>query len=209
MSNLHAPTIPSGPTSAPAQNGQTIQRTMAELQQKKANMEAELRALSGVLDSHGVDMNTPLLTPDGYPRADIDVAQIRTTRSRIIHLRNDYKALMDAIESQIHAHFASIPDEQPARNEQGSDPEPILRDYVAPAPPPEAFAKVNTVVDGSPASLAGLKPDDEIRAFGYVNHSNHDGLKRSQSAFVEMKGKRFSSRYQEKWKEDGRNFSSR
>jgi hypothetical protein len=24
---------------------------------------------------HGVDMNTTLLTPDGFPRADIDVAQ--------------------------------------------------------------------------------------------------------------------------------------
>ena len=51
MNNLHAPTIPSGPTSGPAQDGQSIQRTMAELQQKKANMEAELRALGGVLDS--------------------------------------------------------------------------------------------------------------------------------------------------------------
>jgi len=24
---------------------------------------------------HGVDMNTPLVTPDGFPRADIDVVQ--------------------------------------------------------------------------------------------------------------------------------------
>ncbi len=53
MNNLHAPTIPSGPTSAPAQNGQSIQRTMGELEHKKVNMEAELRALSGVLDSVG------------------------------------------------------------------------------------------------------------------------------------------------------------
>lgn len=51
MDNLHAPTIPSGPTNAPVKDGRTIQRTMAELQQKKANMEAELRALGGVLDS--------------------------------------------------------------------------------------------------------------------------------------------------------------
>jgi len=51
MENLHAPTVPSGPTSAPVQNGRTIQRSMAELQRQKENMEAELRALSGVLDS--------------------------------------------------------------------------------------------------------------------------------------------------------------
>lgn len=53
MNNLHAPTIPSGPTTAGPQNGPTIQRTIAELQQKKANMEAELGALGGVLDSVG------------------------------------------------------------------------------------------------------------------------------------------------------------
>jgi len=31
-----------------------------------------------VLFQHGVDMNTSLLTPDGFPRADIDVAQSTT-----------------------------------------------------------------------------------------------------------------------------------
>lgn len=42
---------------------------------KKTKMEDELRALSNILDLHGVDMNTPLLTPGGFPRADIDVPQ--------------------------------------------------------------------------------------------------------------------------------------
>ncbi|KEZ44169.1 hypothetical protein SAPIO_CDS3094 [Scedosporium apiospermum] len=181
MDNLHAPTIPSGPSSRPAQNGQSIQRTMGELQHKKADIEAELRALSGVLDSHGVDMNTPLLTRDGFPRADIDVAQIRTTRSRIIHLRNDYKDLMDTIEKRIHEHFASLPEESTATPEpavRDGPPAAALRDYVAPATLMEAFAKVNTVADGGPAAAAGLKPGDEIRAFGYVNASNHDDLKK-------------------------------
>ena len=40
------------------------------------------------------------------------------------------------------------------------------------------FAKVNTVSSGSPADSAGLKAGDEIRNFGYVNHSNHDNLRR-------------------------------
>jgi len=31
------------------------------------------------VSQHGVDMNTSLLTPDGFPRADIDVAQSRPT----------------------------------------------------------------------------------------------------------------------------------
>jgi len=51
MSNLHAPTVPSGPTSAPVTNGGPKHLSFGELQRKKDNMEEELKALSGVLDS--------------------------------------------------------------------------------------------------------------------------------------------------------------
>lgn len=40
------------------------------------------------------------------------------------------------------------------------------------------FAKVNSVLSDSPAETAGLKAGDEIRNFGYVNHSNNEGLRR-------------------------------
>ncbi len=54
MENLHAPTVPSGPTSAPTTNGiQTAGLSFAQLQAKKDNIEAEIRALSSVLDSVG------------------------------------------------------------------------------------------------------------------------------------------------------------
>ena len=56
-------------------NGNASRLSIAELHEKKANLEEELKALSGILDSHGVNMDTPLLTQDGFPRADIDVAQ--------------------------------------------------------------------------------------------------------------------------------------
>ena len=102
MSNLHAPTVPSGPTTAPTTNGNATHLSFTELQRKKVDMEEELKALSGVLDSvwsstfsfvlqmlisvqHGVDMNTSLLTPDGFPRADIDVAQ--STNSLQLYVR--------------------------------------------------------------------------------------------------------------------------
>lgn len=52
MENLHAPTVPSGPTSAPLTNGtNTNGLSLAQLQAKKENIEAEIRALSSVLDS--------------------------------------------------------------------------------------------------------------------------------------------------------------
>lgn len=182
MENLHAPTVPSGPTSAPTVNGaQTNGLSFPQLQSKKDALEAEIRALSNVLDSHGVNMTTSLLTPDGFPRADLDVAQIRTTRSRIIHLRNDYKALMDVIEKHIHEHFASLAEEGPAEEVENIDASSHISRGWAPPPPQildAPFAKVNTVAAGSPADSAGLKAGDQLRNFGYVNHTNHDGLRR-------------------------------
>ncbi|EJT70025.1 26S proteasome non-ATPase regulatory subunit 9 [Gaeumannomyces tritici R3-111a-1] len=178
MNNLHAPTIPSGPTTAPATNGRAGHLTIAELQRKKDNLEAELKALGGVLESHNVDMNTSLLTPDGFPRADLDIAQIRTTRARIIHLRNDYKDLMAVIEKQLHEHFASLDDDEVAASSGTTfaTAEPLPDSAPEVLDPP--FAKVNSVVDGSPANSAGLKAGDLIRNFGYVNYANHDGLKK-------------------------------
>lgn len=186
MNNLHAPTVPSGPTTARAANGNSAHLSFAELQRSKDNVEAELKALSSVLDSHGVDMHTSLLTPDGFPRADIDVAQIRTARARIIHLRNDYKDLMSRIEKHIHEHFASLAagaadaDLTPAAASSSSADaarEPALRDYV-PERLGDPFAKINTVAPGSPAASAGLQPGDLIRNFGYVDAANHDQLKK-------------------------------
>ena len=51
MNNLHAPTVPSGPSSARATNVGAAHLTFNELQHKKDDIEAELKALSGVLDS--------------------------------------------------------------------------------------------------------------------------------------------------------------
>ncbi|KAK4085470.1 uncharacterized protein Triagg1_460 [Trichoderma aggressivum f. europaeum] len=177
MDTLHAPTVPSGPTSNLSQrNGDAGKQSFAELQRKKDDMEAELKALGSVLDSHGVDMQTPLLTRDGFPRADLDVAQIRTTRARIIRLRNDYKDLMTAIEKYLHEHFANIQDGDEAPSTAGDELR-ILPDS-HPEQLDEPFAKVNTVAANSPAQQAGLQAGDEIRNFGYVNRSNHDGLKK-------------------------------
>ena len=55
MENLHAPTVHSGPTSGLAgTNGiQTSGLSLTQLQAKKDNIEAEIRALGSVLESVG------------------------------------------------------------------------------------------------------------------------------------------------------------
>lgn len=146
-------------------------------------------------------MQTALVTADGFPRADIDVAQIRTTRSKMICLRNDYKALMRQIEDALHEHHANLgtsddtgsanaivssattSEDVGARNHStvsatdGGDTESK-----------RVFAKVNSVVDASPAHLAGLQANDLILQFGDVDYTNHENLTRVAQVVKDSEG---------------------
>lgn len=87
---------------------------------------------------------------------------------------------MNKIEKHLHEHFASLmenTEEGETAVAAAAAAEPALRDYV-PDVLDDPFAKVNTVADNSPAATAGLQQGDLIRNFGWVNKSNHDGLKK-------------------------------
>ncbi|MCJ1476302.1 putative 26S proteasome regulatory subunit [Lambiella insularis] len=195
MDDIHTPTVPSGPVTASTRINHASEDNISlmELISEKERVESELTALSSVLDSHGVNMNTTLTTFDGFPRNDLDIAQIRTTRARVIRLRNDYKGLMSRIEEGLHLHYSSaanintssssaVPQSRGSaftRNGQESG-------QVRVEPP---FAKVNSVVDGSPADQAGLKAGDEIRQFGEVNWRNHEKLSKVAEAVQRHEGR--------------------
>ena len=73
MYSVHEPTVSAANAEPATATGQ--EPTLQELMIQKDKLEEELKALGSVLDSHGANMNTSLTTFDGYPRADIDVAQ--------------------------------------------------------------------------------------------------------------------------------------
>lgn len=132
-------------------------------------------------------MNTGLTTFDGFPRADIDVAQIRTTRARIVRLKNDHKALMAKVEEAVHEHFAagkgaeSLPAANPSTSVASASQAAAAAAAQSSAQPSTSaieppFARVNSVVDGSPADTAGMKAGDKVTRFGYVDWTNHERL---------------------------------
>jgi 26S proteasome non-ATPase regulatory subunit 9 len=90
---------------------------------------------------------------------------------------------MEVIEKAVHAHFEflqanPLPDTDATKQATTNGEHSVgsSRPRVPALATP--FARVNSVVAGSPAEQAGLKEADLIRNFGYVNRGNHDELKR-------------------------------
>ncbi|ROT40144.1 hypothetical protein SODALDRAFT_332308 [Sodiomyces alkalinus F11] len=172
---MHTSTVSpvrSGPSDLAGLKDDFHQLALPELQQKKEVMETQMHTLSAVLDSHGVDMHTSLTSRDGFPRADIDVAQVRMTRAQVARLRNDHKALMSVLEERLHERFAStLTTADVPRTSVDLSPAAEQQRHGTP------FATVNSVVPGSPAHVSGLRPGDQIIRINHVSHLNHNGLR--------------------------------
>jgi 26S proteasome non-ATPase regulatory subunit 9 len=114
-----------------------------------------------------------------------DCVTVRTTRARIIRLKNDYKELMSRIEKGLHEHHARLA-------EQASNPATAEQAQAGLNAPPAAleapFAKVNSVVADSPAETAGLRVGDTITKFGWVDWTNHERLSRVAEAVSQNEG---------------------
>lgn len=144
-----------------------------ELQNKRNSLRETVDALYDVLQSHNVTMTTPL-TVDGFPRADIDVHQIRSTRHQIIRLENDIEAVQKELEEAVMGHWqkdkaetngtgSSLTNGVATTSTHTSASTPTIHaNHVVP------FATVGVVSDGSPAASAGLKTNDKIVRLGNV-----------------------------------------
>lgn len=114
-----------------------------------------------------------------------DLLPVRTTRARIIWLKNDYKDLMSRIEKGLHEHHARLA-EQANNPAAASQTQPEVN--APPATLEAPFAKVNSVVAGSPAETAGLRVGDTITKFGWIDWTNHERLSRVAEVVSQNEG---------------------
>ncbi|OXB64127.1 hypothetical protein ASZ78_002057 [Callipepla squamata] len=169
--------------------------TVAEVQQlvrRKDELEAQIRACYQLLeDQKGVGTDGPLVDAEGFPRADIDLYQVRTARHSIAcergrgGLQNDHKALMKQVEEALHQLHARDK-EKHARDEAEARAEAVSQSL------PSAFARVNAVTPESPASTSGLQVDDEIVEFGSVNVHNFKNLQNIATVVQHSEGRPLS-----------------
>ncbi|ORX77968.1 hypothetical protein BCR32DRAFT_328713 [Anaeromyces robustus] len=146
------------------------------LMKRKDAMEQEIIEWEEILNSHKVGMTGSLLDSEGFPRADIDIVQIRIARNKIICLKNDYKDIMKQIEQALYdVHKVNKEKKEKVKEEQIKNQRP--------------FAIVNSVAENSPASEAGLLEKDKIVTFGSINETNHENLKALAKTVMDNKNK--------------------
>ena len=164
---------------------------MNELSKKKKEIEEEIALNLSILESQGrVGMSEPLVDGEGFPRNDVDLVVIRQSRQRVICLRNDHKALMKEIETELvaihqraretgtlsaNASATSVvsgsSSVQSMEIEHGADA--VVNRAT---PPPRHFARIAQVAVGSPAETAGLHPNDLLVRFGSITCDNFQKL---------------------------------
>ncbi|BGP41636.1 putative 26S proteasome regulatory subunit [Rhodotorula kratochvilovae] len=171
--SIHAPSAAApSPAQHDGQPARTVQSEVRRLTEHRKNLEAQLDVYFSVLSSNNIDMHAPLVDREGFPRADIDVAGVRTARVHIIRLRNDLKDLFAEMERLVQQ---GLPrgDEQP----RGAKEEDVEMEHEEEDGGETPFAKVDAVAPGSPADSAGMKRDDLLVALGSVLAANHDHLR--------------------------------
>jgi 26S proteasome non-ATPase regulatory subunit 9 len=131
---------------------------------KKSAIENEIQSHISILQTNDIDMTTPLVDAEGFPRADVDIYAVRKARVRIIELRNDLKDVMNEAGKVLEQVYAK-PDEEPDSS-MGSQEQGTQQDGLAP------FARVDGVAPGSPAAEAGMQRDDLILKFGNLVKSS-------------------------------------
>jgi 26S proteasome non-ATPase regulatory subunit 9 len=91
---------------------------------------------------------------------------------------------MNRIEKGLHEHHARLAEQ--AQNGPSGAAQALGSSTSAALEAP--FAKVNSVVPGSPADSAGLKAGDSITKFGWVDWTNHEKLSRVAEAVSQNEG---------------------
>ncbi|KAJ4407788.1 putative 26S proteasome regulatory subunit [Didymella pomorum] len=132
---------------------------------------------------------------NGVPKEHLSLQELIAEKDRVeaelkalgqVLDSNDYKDLMSRIEKGLHEHHARLAEQ--AQNNSMAASQVQAGQSAPPAALEAPFAKVNSIVAGSPADEAGLKVGDSITKFGWVDWTNHDRLGRVAEAVSQNEG---------------------
>ena len=147
MEGLHTPSSSNRAPTSLSPPSAPLKVRLNSVLSRRSLVEAQLESNSSILKLNDSTMYTPLVDPQGFPRSDIDVAQVRTARVAIIRGRNDLKDLERELETLVREGLERKEgdvEEDKVMEEEEKEKEEELK----------PFAKVNSVAPNSPAQTA-------------------------------------------------------
>lgn len=174
-----------------------LEATKTRLRQLNAQREAleiEAEAIAEELNSPGINgeppagVKTSLVDSEGYPRADIDIFNVKTKRNRLAIINTDHKALMKQIETelaQLHSlsgNVGSLSITTTASTSTNSSSAlsatltQTSSSSISTTHSNRSFAHIDEILEGSPAKMAGIQDGDELIAFGTIRFETLDNL---------------------------------
>ena len=158
---------------------------LLQLDKERMKLEEKIANLTDYLNGPGMPgVEGSLFDKDGFPKPGLDHVTIRTIRHDLICTQNDLKNLMFKIEKKMAAYFEELNNNKKSE-EVKEEPEKNIVNNKEEKPADavdednnkriemeqnmnEAFAKIVSVENGSPAEEAGLKPEDHIINFNGI-----------------------------------------
>lgn len=169
-----------------------LKRLFDTLSAQRELLEIEADAIHSELTSPGLNGEPPaglkesLVDAEGYPRGDIDIYNVKNKRRRFAEINNDHKQLMKKLEEITPRLLQLAPEKLSGSNEQK---QPAASSASVPSTPltsgstifhllstAEPIAKLDEILPGSPAQLAGIQENDELLHFGHVTAADPRAL---------------------------------
>ena len=157
-----------------------------EITELKQLVESELIKFSQILQSQDIDMDTQLVTEDGYPRGDIDILQIRLIRRNINMLKNDLRNIIEQSFQLLNTHFKDL--QSPQESLISQENQNSSTEYKIP------FAIINEIYVNGPISSAGIQNEDKLISLGKIHAGNHMKLKSLLDEVIQNENKELKVR---------------
>lgn len=146
---------------------QSTREALHRLVAQRDALEVEADAIYAELTSPGLNgeppagVKTPLIDAEGYPRGDIDIINVKNKRRRLAEINTDHKALMKQIEQALARYHETLPAYTPPTASEIAE-QSDLHSVAGP------MAKLDQVLEGSPAAEAGIRENDLLLQFGDI-----------------------------------------
>eukprot|EP00397_Hematodinium_sp_SG-2012_P052305 GEMP01061772.1.p1 GENE.GEMP01061772.1~~GEMP01061772.1.p1 ORF type:complete len:217 (+),score=40.91 GEMP01061772.1:43-693(+) len=154
--------------------GAVISEEMKGLMEQKEALEKKIEDLTAFLTGPGMPgVRGGLLDEEGFPRADLDLYSIRSSRQSLAIAQTDHTELMKIIEKNLWSIHEKSRIAVPRALKDPISPVPERRESVGQVQQPmvettNAFALIDEVNSDSPAIAAGFAVGDTVVSFGGI-----------------------------------------